>query len=146
MISTGTVYVVGSNGSGLRRLSSGGAGGYDEFFGFSPDGTMLAFDRIQNGIGSIFTMNTSGADLHELTPSASDDDYWGVWSPDGTKIAFDRTAASAFGDIWTMNADGGRSSGRHRRPGQPTTSARRGRPTASTSRSCPTGPACTRSS
>ena len=38
--------------------------------------------------------------------ATSDDDYWAVWSPDGTKIAFDRTGASAFGDIWVMNADG----------------------------------------
>ena len=51
-------------------------------------------------------MNGSGSNLHQLTPSANDDDYWGVWSPDGKKIAFDRTSASGFGDIWTMNADG----------------------------------------
>jgi len=67
---------------------------------------MLAFDRITDGVGSIFTMNAAGSNLHELTPSQNDDDYWGVWSPDGKKIAFDRTASSAFGDIWVMNADG----------------------------------------
>ena len=46
---------------------------------------MLAFDRITDGVGSIFIMNAAGSNLHELTPSQNDDDYWGVWSPDGPR-------------------------------------------------------------
>ncbi len=105
-ISAGHVYVMNANGGSLREVTRGG-GGYDEFLGWSPDGTTLQFDRITDGIGAIFTVGLNGTDLHELTPNPNaDDDYWGVWSPNGKKIAFDRTAPSAFGDIWVMNADG----------------------------------------
>jgi len=90
VITSGHVDIESAAGSGQNTLTSG-SGWYDELFGWSPDGTTLAFDRITGGVGAIFTMNGSGSDLHELSPSAGDDDYWAVWSPDGKKIAFDRT-------------------------------------------------------
>ena len=108
VITSGHVYVVNANGTGQNPLTSG-SGWYDEFFGWSPDGSSLYFDRVTNGDDAIFTMNGSGSDLHELTPSSGDDDYWAAWSPDGDEIAFSRTnpdSPSAGGEIWVMNQDG----------------------------------------
>jgi hypothetical protein len=48
---------------------------------------------------SIFTMNSDGSDVQQLTSGFLDGTP--RWSPDGTKIAFNRSAS-----IWIMNADG----------------------------------------
>ena len=61
---------------------------------------MIAFERIQAGVGSVWVMNANGSGQRRLTPSAEDDDYLAAWSPDGKKLAFDRTAGNAFGDIY----------------------------------------------
>ena len=107
VITGGHVYVASANAGSPQPLTTG-SGSYDQLFGWAPNGSALAFDRITSGVGAIYTMDGNGTNLHELTPSASDDDYWAVWSPDSTKIAFDRTAnnATAGGEIWVMNADG----------------------------------------
>ena len=82
-----------------------GAGGYDELFDWSPDGKMLAFDRITDGVGAIYVMNANGGGQKNLTPSPNNDDYWAVWSPDGKKIAF-LSKRNGGDSVYVMNADG----------------------------------------
>ena len=53
MITAGHVYVMNATAAACSGVSSGG-GGYDELFDWSPDGTMLAFDRITDGVGAIY--------------------------------------------------------------------------------------------
>jgi Tol biopolymer transport system component len=64
-----------------------------------PNGQVLAFVKNHN----IYTMNSDGTGLHQLT-TAGTDDYPAV-SPLGTSIAFVRTAGREM-DIWVMNSDG----------------------------------------
>jgi TolB protein len=106
-ITSGHIDVMAATSSQPVAVTSG-SGFYDELFGWSPSGASIAFDRITGGVAAIYTMNPNGTNLHELTPSPGDDDYWAAWSPNSAEIAFDRTAddASAGGEIWVMNADG----------------------------------------
>jgi Tol biopolymer transport system component len=105
------LWVVNSDGSGLRNLTSKldagalrrGAPASDP--AWSPDGQMIAFVRLNNGLGSpIYVVKTDGSGLRRLTrPAALDADP--TWSPDGRKIAFvsDRDPNS---EIYVMNANG----------------------------------------
>ena len=60
----------------------------------------------------LFSMNSDGTEVVNLTNSPSDYDDFGDWSPDGSKIVFHRQGSSfrAFAnpnfEIWVMNADG----------------------------------------
>jgi Tol biopolymer transport system component len=54
--------------------------------------------------GDIWTMNTGGHDLRQLTTDPAVD-RWPSWSPDGTKIAFTSTR-TGHREIWVMDADG----------------------------------------
>lgn len=74
---------------------------------WSPDGTRIAYDRLENPSSTdrdIWVANADGSDPTNLT----DDDGYNTsaaWSPDGTRIAFGTTRTETF-QIWVMNADG----------------------------------------
>jgi Tol biopolymer transport system component len=83
------VYIVGANGSGVRRLTpwSLAAGGRLDW---SPDGRDLLFrsfaDRV-GGIGSsLYTIHPDGTALHRLTRLGRV--FGGSYSPDGAWIVF----------------------------------------------------------
>jgi Tol biopolymer transport system component len=70
---------------------------------WSPDGTKIAFSSSRAGTGwfEVFTMNSDGTNVTQLTSDADTDDQ-PSWSPDGTKIAY-----VAGADIVVMSATGG---------------------------------------
>jgi TolB protein len=92
---------------------------------FSPDGSRLALVRavtewrrvdrgrrglhcrIAGGRIDIFTMNSDGSDLTQLTHHPKSDSF-PTWSPDGTRIAFVRGLPKkpGSGQVYVMNADG----------------------------------------
>jgi Tol biopolymer transport system component len=109
------IFVMGADGSNLRRLTHN-ADGTDEEPEWSPDGSQIAFTRSRSGEPrDVFVMSASGGDLHSLTAPVSDD-FAPSWSPDGSHIAFIRVpdgiveAATGppanFNQVWTMAADG----------------------------------------
>jgi Tol biopolymer transport system component len=108
---TRDIYVVGSDGSGLTRLTSGQ--GNNAYPAYSPDGSKIVFDSDRSGTWQVWLMNADGSAQTQLTFSAQPKDQVPDWSPDGSKIAFladthgiADTVSPSWGDIWVMNADG----------------------------------------
>lgn len=92
------IYVVKTNGSGLRRLTTGK---FDEASpSWSPDGRRIAYESASGGPAHIFVMNANGGGKRQLTRGTQSESV-PAWSPDGRRIAFARAAR-----IWVMNLDG----------------------------------------
>lgn len=64
---------------------------------FSPNGRAVVFYRGPISAATVWVMNTSGTDAHQLTTGFEPD-----WSPDGRFIVFSRWQSG----LWVMNADG----------------------------------------
>ncbi len=110
---SGEIWLVGRDGSGLRKLFNA------EFVGapsWSPDSTQIAFPITQTypADGSILTVDSRTGSAHQLTSSdfgeGSDSPSW---SPDGSRIAYERERIGRRSlidesdrDVWVMNADG----------------------------------------
>ncbi len=105
------LYVVNSDGSGLRNLTSKLAvGGYGPGASlasdpvWSPDGRKIAFVRLSKRLG-VYVVNADGSGMRNLTPKPVGTYAAPAWSPDGRKIAFvsDRDGNS---EVYVMNANG----------------------------------------
>jgi TolB protein len=113
------IYSVGSDGSGLTRLSKPGGDAYAGSTAYlSPDGTRLAFSanyyRDSNGDGQIdykdteemYLMNLDGSGLVALTEDDFDD-WYPEWSPDGRKIAFRKEDGGEYiYNLYVVTPDG----------------------------------------
>lgn len=114
------IYTVdAATGGDLTALTSCagyGAGCFNDYPAYSPDGTRVVFihadDRDANGTPvneQVWVMNADGSAKTQLTSDAVGHDQVPDWSPDGTRIAYED---GDFGSsrIFVMNADG---SGEH---------------------------------
>jgi Tol biopolymer transport system component len=108
---TRDIYLVGSDGSGLTRLTSGV--GNNTYPAFSPDGSKIVFDSDRTGTFQVWLMNADGSGQTQLTFDAPPKDQVPDWSPDGSKISYlsdthgiADTVSPSWGDIWVMNANG----------------------------------------
>jgi TolB protein len=81
-----------SHGSDMRQLTTGDA--EDDTPAWSPDGKMIAFVSIRDGISQIFVMNADGTDVRQLTKGNAENSH-PTWSPDSAKILFNTTHFSA---------------------------------------------------
>ena len=95
------LYVVNTDGSGLRRLTDAPA--MEEHPTWSPDGRRIAYGQYEDsGSGndpttaSIWVMDADGSHKMRLTKGAVHGS-WPAWSPDGKLIAF--ALASPKGDL-----------------------------------------------
>ena len=112
------IFVIGVDGSGLRRITPKGMY-LDGFNGsWSPTGSQILFVASTDAHHrrTIWEVNADGTGLHQLPmagcggpvadPGSIDCSYPG-WSPDGTKIVFTRaTKDGKRSDIAIVNADG----------------------------------------
>jgi hypothetical protein len=102
---TGTddLYVVDSNGRGLRRVVTTSDGAESEP-AWSPDGTRLAFVSLSAGSTDLYVVDVQSLALVRLTQDASLESS-PVWSPTGESIWFvsDRPEG---GPLWSIPARG----------------------------------------
>lgn len=115
------IYLMSSNGQGVRRLTEGFA---NDSPSWSPDGRRIAFvsGRTPGRLNpQIWVMNANGTQETQLTEGAKQES-WGLavwsdtgptWSPDGRWIAYvsgeatpDVTATSGIEQIFRMRPDG----------------------------------------
>lgn len=100
------IYLMNPDGSGQTPLTSNTIN--DQAPAWSPDGTKIAFIRVDNGHGELWVMDADGLNPRLV---ASDVEYWDLWrrpttaswSPDGQQIAF---VDQWPGKIAIINADG----------------------------------------
>ena len=89
------IYVVRSDGTGLRRLAEGARGP-----AWSPDSSKIAYTRV-TGSGGVWVMNADGSGQRRVMPALAE--VYGIsWSPDGTQIVL-----SYADDLAIVNTDGG---------------------------------------
>jgi hypothetical protein len=104
---SGGIWVMNSDGSGLRTLIDDVADGAFSHTNpaWSPDGTQIAFSSARGGNRDIYVMNTDGSGVTRLTDHPEVDDS-PDWSPDGEKIVFTSSRGGGWFDIYEMNPDG----------------------------------------
>ena len=109
---TGQVYTVAPNGSGLRQLTNVDSSHVAIRPRWSPDGRRIIFTLARANTpddnARIWIMRADGTDAHQLS---HDDpgfrDYTGSFTPDGRRIVFARCQPNdGVCAIWQMRADG----------------------------------------
>lgn len=105
-----SLWRMNSDGTDLKRLTQKGKRGL--YPSLSPDGSKLAFTRMNGGVWEIYTMNYDGTGLKRVTDFKAQGKVprWGMhtsWSPDGGQIVY----SASFGrsddyEIYLMDADG----------------------------------------
>jgi dipeptidase D len=97
------LYVMGVDGSGLTRLTEGGA---HNFAGpWSPDGTQIAYTSFGLTESDVSVINADGSGGTNLTDRPDASDGFPAWSPDGSQIAF-TSRRDGNNEIYLMAADG----------------------------------------
>ena len=76
----------------------------DGYPALSPDGTKIVFTSNRSGTYQIYTCNTEGEEIRQLTHSCGSN-ATPVWSPQGDKIVF-ASERDNDSEIYIMNADG----------------------------------------
>jgi Tol biopolymer transport system component len=101
------IYVMGIDGSGLKRIVDNAAYPDADEPAWSPDGELIAFvafDRATPGNKDIFVAARDGGEVTRLTNNGADD-FYPAWSRDGKQIAFVSARDDNF-EIYVMNANG----------------------------------------
>jgi len=92
------IHVANADGSGAVQITDGLH--FDSHPAWSPDGTRLAFSRLEDGVSAIYVVNADGSNLQRRTVMGQA--YFPAWSPDGTRIVYN----DENGLIYASEADG----------------------------------------
>lgn len=93
------IWIYNSDGASGQQLTTQG-----QYPAWSPEGDRIAFMSARDGSKDIYTMNTDGSNVVQITDHSAGD-FRPTWSPDGTRIAF-RSQRNSNNDIWIVDADG----------------------------------------
>ena len=96
------IYIMNSNGSGVRRISGGGYA-TDPSWSTNPRVNKIAYVKLGGGGANIYTVNPDGSDEKRLTAAGRNENP--AWSPDGYYIAFSSTRNAAK-DMYIMYMNG----------------------------------------
>jgi Tol biopolymer transport system component len=91
------IYVVNTDGTGLRRLTRSRAGDFYPVWSAGPGRGRIAFTRNRDGREDVYTMRPDGSALDRVTRRGGSRPSW---SPGGSKLAFERG-----GNIYVVGAD-----------------------------------------
>src|SRR4029077_19815266 len=98
--SGGELFIANGDGSGERRLKSGGKMDYDAMF--SADGAWIVFTSERNGPANIYRIHPDGSGLERLTDDYGFDDQASL-SPDDNQLAFVSSRVSGTNNIWILD-------------------------------------------
>src|SRR5580704_11500100 len=98
--SGGELFIANGDGSGERKLNSGGSMDYDAMF--SADGKWIAFTSERNGAANIYRIHPDGSGIERLTDDDGFDDQASL-SPDDNQLAFVSTRGSGTNNIWILD-------------------------------------------
>ena len=93
------IYVVRSDGRGLRRLAADAKGP-----AWSPDGSKIVYTSLA-ARGGVWVMYADGSGKRQVTPAPGGAE-WVAWSPDGRQILFSSTAFGGDETLVVVNSDG----------------------------------------
>ena len=96
---TGDIWVVNPDGSGLEQLTTDDQGNGNAEW--SPDGQRIAFDKRIENTPRLHTMNADGTGVTPVGAAPGIRGSRPAWSPDGTTLVFDNLTS-----LLTVNADG----------------------------------------
>jgi Tol biopolymer transport system component len=110
------LYVINTDGTGLKQITFWGGRTYFAHPRWSPDGQKILFhasdmDRpitVPNQEGpyyptTLYTIDPDGADLKNLLAEKSLYGWGGNWSPDGQKIVFSKSDGKNIRNIWLLD-------------------------------------------
>jgi Tol biopolymer transport system component len=112
------LYTVRSSDAGdLVQVSTSLPGGFDDGYGYSPDGSRILYAQFDsNDNATLFSVKPDGSDPIQLSPpglSIIDLDFFdragADWSPDGSHVAFAAqklSSRSFISAVFVVNADG----------------------------------------
>lgn len=105
----GAVYVLGADGSGLRRVTQPALGALDP--SWTPDGRHLLFTThcCDPAHAAVWRVGADGTGAVQLTRPGARHDFFPSASPDGRSLAFERDDPDFTGfEVWVSRADGTR--------------------------------------
>jgi Tol biopolymer transport system component len=109
------LYTVRSSDAGdLVRVTATPPDGFDNGYGYSPDGSRILYAQFANEHGTLFSVKPDGSDPVQLSPPGLSiidlgffDRVGADWAPDGSRVtfaAFDRSSRRT--GLFVVNADG----------------------------------------
>jgi Tol biopolymer transport system component len=94
------LFAVRPDGTGLRNITPANGVEWDGlFYSWSPDGTRLVYQWLDNAAPRRQRLYIVAADGGDPRPITNAESVGGLWSPDGTKVAFFDTDSSVPGDV-----------------------------------------------
>jgi TolB protein len=97
------VYVADADGRNVRRVSPEGFAAVPSW---SPDGSMLAFVRAEDGqakVWNLWTLDLATGELAQVTRHRYGQTWGGSWFPDGRRLAYSHEDRLVIHDLHTGN-------------------------------------------